>query len=70
MNIFQKIALINKITKAIKKSKKVIDAKKGVAEEIKKHIDVIEGELQAIAVHLPDFRNLNLIGEIKEAFSK
>lgn len=68
MNILKILFLYKKIQKAIKKSKKVIDAKKGVAEEIKKHIDNIECELQAIAVHLPDFRNL--IGEVKEVFSK
>jgi hypothetical protein len=68
MNIFKILFLYNKIQKAIKKSKKIIDAKKGIAEEIKKHIDNIEGELQAIAVHLPDFRNL--FSEIKKVFIK
>jgi len=58
MNIFQKVSLINKITKAIKKSKKIVDAKKGIAEDVKKHLDVICGEVQELLRLLPDFRNV------------
>lgn len=70
MNIFQKISLINRITKAIKKSKKLIDSKREVAEKVRKHIDNICGEAQEIVRLLPDLRNvyfeiIEIVEEIK-----
>ena len=44
MNIFQKIAFINRVSKAYKKSKK--------------HLDNIIGEIQELVRLLPDFRNI------------
>lgn len=58
MNIFQKISLINRISKAIKKSKKIIDEKKEVAEKVRKHIENIMSEFQNIVRILPDLRNI------------
>ena len=58
MNIFQKIAFINRINKAFKKSKKLIDSKKDLAERVRKHIDIILGEVQELLRLLPDFRNI------------
>lgn len=56
MNIFQKISLINKITRAIEKSKIIIDSKKDVAEKARKHIQNIIFELDGLVSILPDFR--------------
>lgn len=58
MNVFQKISLINRISKAIKKSKKLIDEKKELAEKVRKHIENIMGEFQEIVRLLPDLRNI------------
>ena len=58
MNIFQKIAFINRISKAYKKSKKLIDSKKDLAEKVRKHLDNIMGEIQELVRLLPDFRNI------------
>ena len=58
MNIFQKISLINKIKKAIKKSKKLIDEKKDLAEKVRKHLDNILGEVQELLRLLPAFREV------------
>ena len=58
MNIFQQIALANKIKKAFKKSKKLIETKKDLAEKVRNHLDVILGEVQEILRLLPDFRNV------------
>lgn len=58
MNIFQKIAFINKISKAVKKSKKLIDSRKDLAEKVRKHLDNIIGEVQELVRLLPDFRNI------------
>ena len=70
MNIFQKISLINRISKAIKKSKTVIDTKREVAEKVRKHLDNICGEAQEIVRLLPDLRNIyfeiiEIVEEIK-----
>lgn len=67
MNIFKAIGLINKIEKAIKKSKTLIDTKKDLAEKVRKHIDNIIGEVQELIRLLPHFRNVYLeIVEIVE----
>lgn len=58
MNIFQKVSLINRISKAIKKSKKLIDEKKELAEKVRKHIENIMCEFQEIVRLLPDLRNI------------
>jgi len=58
MNIFQKIAFINKVSKAYKKSKKLIDSKKDLAEKVRGHLDNILGEIQELLRLLPDFRNV------------
>lgn len=60
MNIFQKISLINRISKAIKKSKKLIDEKKDLAEKVREHLDNILGEVQELIRLLPDFKNIYL----------
>lgn len=58
MNIFKAIGLVNRIEKAIKKSKKLIDSKKDIAEKVRKHIDNIIGEIQELVRLLPDLRNV------------
>lgn len=58
MNIFQKISLSNKITKVIKKSKKLIDSKHDIAEKVRKHIENIMFEFQELVRLLPDLRNV------------
>lgn len=58
MNIFKQIALANRIKKAFKKSKKLIDSKKDLAEKVRKHLDIILGEVQELLRLLPDFRNI------------
>ena len=58
MNIFQKVSLINRITKAIKKSKTLIDSKREIAEKVRKHLDNICAEVQELVRLLPDCRNV------------
>ena len=58
MNIFQKIAFINRISKAIKKSKKLIESKKDLAEKVRIRLDNISKEIQELVKLLPDFRNV------------
>lgn len=58
MNIFQKIAFANRISKAVKKSKQLIDSKKDLAENVRKHFENIIAEIQEIIKLLPDFRNI------------
>ena len=58
MNIFKKVAIIKRIEKAIKNSKKLIDSKKDLAEKVKKHLNNICSEVQELVRILPDFRNV------------
>lgn len=58
LNIFQKISLLNKINKAYKASKKLIDSKKGLAEEIKKIIANLKADFEALVALLPDFKEV------------
>lgn len=58
MNIFQKISFINRVSKAVKKSKELIDCKKDLAEKVRKHLDNILGEIQELVRLLPDLRNI------------
>lgn len=58
LNIFQKICLLNKINKAYKASKKLIDSKKGLAEEIKKVIANLKADFEALVALLPDFKEV------------
>ena len=58
MNIFQKVAFINRVSKAIKKSKTLIDSKREVAEKVRKHLDNICAEIQEVLRLLHDFRNV------------
>lgn len=69
MNIFRTIGLVNRIEKAIKKSKKLIDEKKELAEKVRKHLDNIIGEVQEIVRLLPDLRNIyfEIVEIIEEA---
>lgn len=60
MNIFQAIGLYNRANKAIKKSKKLIDSKKDLAEKVRKHIDNILSEFKELSSVLPDLRNVYL----------
>lgn len=63
MNIFQKISLINRFSKAIKKLKKLIDEKQGIADKAREHIEKIENGFKGLAELCPDLRNV--VAEIK-----
>ena len=68
MNIIQQIKYANKIRKAYKASKKLIDSKKGLAEEVKKAILTLQADLCIIAQLLPDFKEV--IEEEKKIIEK
>ena len=63
MNIFQKISLLNKFQKSIKKVKKLIDEKQGLAEKARGHIEKIEEGFKGLSELCPELRNT--IAEIK-----
>lgn len=56
LNFFQKIVLLNKINKAYKASKKLIDSKKGLADEVRKILANIKADIEALVALLPDFK--------------
>ena len=56
MNIFKKIALINKIKKTIKQAKKSIDTNKGLADEVKRIVGNLKSDIEALLQYLPMFK--------------
>ena len=58
MNIFQKIAFINRISKAWKKAKKAIETKKDLAEKVRNQINKILDDLQELTKLLPDLKGV------------
>lgn len=58
INVFQAIGLYNRANKAVKKSKKLIDSKKDLAEKVRKHNENIMAEFQELSHLLPDLRNV------------
>lgn len=70
MNIFKKIALVNKIKKAIKKSKKMIDENQGLALDVKNRLRYLIDDIEAMLSLLPQFKPIyNEVMEIvKEVF--
>lgn len=70
MNIFKKIALVNKVKKAIKKSKKMIDENQGLALDVKNRLRYLIYDIEAMLSLLPQFKPIyNEVMEIvKEVF--
>ena len=58
LNLIQKIILLNKVTKSWKASKKLIDSKKGLSEEVKKVFANIKADLETLVALLPDFKEV------------
>lgn len=60
MNIFQKIKLISKINKAIKTAKKKIDSKESVAKDLRKVINQLKLDIEALMTILPECKDVCL----------
>lgn len=58
MNIFKKIALINKITKAAKQAKKIIDEHEHLTGDLQKALLNLKADLELLAGLLPSLRNV------------
>ena len=56
MNIFKKIALINKAKKTIKQAKKSVDSNKGLADEVKRIVGNLKSDIEALLQYLPMFK--------------
>ena len=70
MNIFKKIALVNKIRKALNQAKTMIDKNKGLAEEIKRIIGNLKTDIEALLTYLPQFKPIykEVLEIVKEVF--
>lgn len=70
MNIFQKIALVNKVRKAVKQAKEMIDKNKGLADEVKKVVGNLKQDIEALLTFLPQFKPIykEVMEIIKEVF--
>ena len=62
-DFIKKIKFIGKVNKAYKASKKLIDNKKGLAEEVKKVLASLKADVEALVALLPDFKEVYI--EIK-----
>lgn len=72
MNIFQKIAFISKVKKAVKEAKKMIDKNKGLAADVKNRLHYLICDFEELIGLLPQFKPLYFEASdfIKETFKK
>jgi len=70
MNIFKKIALINKVKKAIKQTKKMLDTNKDLTSQVKRIIGNLKTDIEALLTYLPHFKPIykEIIEIVKEVF--
>lgn len=70
MNIFKKIALINKVKKSIKQAKKTIDTNNGLAAQVKNRIEYLINDVEELIRLLPQFKPIykEIIEIVKEVF--
>lgn len=58
MNIFKKISLFNKITKAIDEAQKMIERNQGLAQEVKKAVKCLVDDIEKLVALLPMFKKV------------
>lgn len=70
MNIFKKIALINKVRKSIKQAKKMIDENNGLAAQVRNRIEYLVNDVEELVRLLPQFKPIykEIIEIVKEVF--
>lgn len=70
MNIFKKIALINKVKKSIKQAKKMIDDNNGLAAQVRSRIEYLINDVEELIRLLPQFKPIykEIIEIVKEVF--
>lgn len=70
MNIFKKIALINKVKKSIKQTKKMIDENNGLAAQVRNRIEYLVNDVEELVRLLPQFKPIykEIIEIVKEVF--
>lgn len=70
MNIFKKIALINKVKKSIKQAKKMIDDNNGLAAQVKNRIEYLINDVEELIRLLPQFKPIykEIVEIVKEVF--
>ncbi|WP_405316522.1 hypothetical protein [Faecalibacillus faecis] len=68
--IIKAIKLYNKVNKAYKASKKLIDSKKDLNKDVDKAIETLKADLENLVVLLPDYKEalIELKEIIKDAF--
>lgn len=58
MNIFKKLILINKISKAVKKAKNIIDNHSQLAEDLQKALLNLKADFEVLAALLPSLKSV------------
>lgn len=70
MNIFKKIVLVNKIKKAFKKTKKMIDNNQGLAVDVRNRLNYLKADIEEMLSLLPQFKPIykEVLEIVKEVF--
>lgn len=70
MNIFKKIVLINKIKKAFKKAKKMINENQGLAYDVRNRLQYLVADIEEMLSLLPQFKPIykEVLEIVKEVF--
>ena len=70
MNIFKKIVLINKIKKAFKKAKKMINENQGLAYDVRNRLQYLAADIEEMLSLLPQFKPIykEVLEIVKEVF--
>lgn len=58
MNFFKKLILVNKISKAIKKAKNIIDEHSQLAEDLQKALLNLKADFEVLAALLPSLKGV------------
>lgn len=69
-NIFQEITFVNKVRKAVKQAKTMLDVNQGLAKEVKRIISNLIQDVEALLTYLPQFKPIykEVIEIVKEIF--
>lgn len=70
MNIFKKIAFVNKVRKAVKQAKQMIDKNQGLAVDVKNRLHYLVCDIEEMLSLLPQFKPVykEVIEIVKEVF--
>ena len=69
-NIFKQISFINKVKKAIKQTKKMLDTNKDLTNQVKRIIGNLKTDIEALLTYLPHLKPIykEIVEIVKQVF--